>query len=175
MNRALRFLPLLVLLAFVGAVAWRLNSPADEKIPSRLIGQPIPAFALAPALPSRPGLSAAELATGRPRLINIFASWCVPCIAEAPLLLELKDRGVPIDAIAVRDRPQDVAAFLARHGDPFERIGSDPESRVQLSLGSSGVPETFIVDGRGVIRYQHLGPIEPGDLPTILREWEAAK
>ncbi len=175
MNRALRFLPLLILIAFVGAVAWRLSSPADEKIPSRLIGQPIPAFALAPALPSRPGLSSTDLATGRPRLVNVFASWCVPCIAETPLLLELKSRGVPIDAIAVRDKPQDIAAFLDRHGDPFERIGSDPESRVQLALGSSGVPETFIVDGRGIIRYQHLGPIEAGDVQTILREWEAAR
>ncbi len=78
-------------------------------------------------------------------------------------MLELKRQGVPIDAIAVRDRPEDVAAFLARHGDPFDRIGADPESRVQLALGSSGVPETFIVDGRGIIRYQHMGPIEPGD------------
>ena len=108
-------------------------------------------------------------------MVNVFASWCVPCITEAPLLLELKRQGVKIDAIAVRDRPQDVAAFLARHGDPFERIGSDPESQVQLALGSSGVPETFIVDGRGVVRYQHMGPIDPGDLPDILRQWEAAK
>ena len=175
MSRALRFLPLLILVAFVAAVAWRLGSPADEKVPSRLVGQPMPAFALEPATPGKPGLSSAELATGQARLINVFASWCVPCIAEAPLLLELKRRGVPIDAIAVRDRPEDVAAFLDRHGDPFERIGSDPESRVQLALGSSGVPETFIVDGRGIIRYQHLGPIEPGDMATIVREWEAAK
>ena len=99
----------------------------------------------------------------------------MPCIAEAPLLLELKRHGLVIDAVAVRDRPDDVADFLSRHGDPFDRIGSDPESRVQLALGSSGVPETFIVDGRGVIRYQHMGPIEAGDLTTILREWEAAR
>ena len=175
MSRLLRFLPLLVLAAFVVAVAWRLTKPADEEIRSQLVGQPVPAFALAPALPGRAGLRSSDLVSGQPRMINVFASWCVPCIAEAPLLLELKRRGVPIDAIAVRDRPEDVAAFLDRHGDPFERIGSDPESRVQLALGSSGVPETFIVDGRGIIRYQHLGPIEPGDMATIVREWEAAK
>ena len=108
-------------------------------------------------------------------MINVFASWCVPCIAEAPLLMELKRQGVTIDAVAVRDKPEDLAAFLARHGDPFLAIGSDPESRVQLALGSAGVPESFIVDGRGIIRYQHMGPIEPADVPTILREWEAAK
>ena len=175
MNRALRFLPLLILIAIVGALAWRLSSPPDEKIASKMVGQPVPAFKLAPATVGKPGLSSADLATGQPRLINVFASWCVPCIAEAPLLVELKRQGMPIDAIAVRDRPEDVADLLARHGDPFERIGADPESRVQLALGSSGVPETFVVDGRGIMRYQHMGLIEPGDVATIVREWEAAK
>ncbi len=99
----------------------------------------------------------------------------MPCVAEAPLLAELERQGVPIDAIAVRDRPEDVAAFLAKHGNPFERIGSDPESRVQLALGSSGVPETFVVDGKGIIRYQHMGPIEASDVALIRREWERAR
>jgi cytochrome c biogenesis protein CcmG, thiol:disulfide interchange protein DsbE len=175
MNRPLRFLPLLILIAIVATLAWRLSSPPDEKITSKMVGQPVPAFKLTPAIAGKPGLSSADLASGQPRLINIFASWCVPCIAEAPLLVELRRQGVPIDAIAVRDRPEDLAAFLARHGDPFERIGADPESQVQLALGSSGVPETFVVDGRGIIRYQHMGPIEPGDVATLVREWEAAK
>ena len=175
MNRWLRFLPLLVLIAFIGAVAWRLNRPAEEEIRSQMIGRPVPAFALAPAMPGKPGLASVELAKGQPRLVNVFASWCVPCIAEAPLLLDLERQGVAIDAVAVRDKPEDVAEFLARHGDPFERIGSDLDSKVQLAFGSSGVPESFIVDGRGVIRYQHMGPIEPGDLPAIKREWEAAR
>jgi cytochrome c biogenesis protein CcmG/thiol:disulfide interchange protein DsbE len=174
-SRLLRFLPLLVLAAFVVAVAWRLTKPAEEEIRSQLVGHPVPAFALAPALPGRAGLASTELASGQPRMINVFASWCVPCIAEAPLLLELKRQGVAIDAVAVRDRPEDVAVFLSRHGNPFDRIGTDPESRVQLALGSSGVPESFIVDGRGIIRYQHMGPIEPDDMPAIMREWEAAK
>ena len=175
MNRALRFLPLLVLIVFVGAVAWRLSSTADEKIASKMIGQPVPAIALAPAVPGKPGLSSTDLAKGQPRLVNVFASWCVPCVAEAPLLSELRRRGMPIDAIAVRDRAEDVSAFLDRHGDPFERIGADPQSQAQLALGSSGVPETFIVDGRGIIRYQHMGPIEPGDVPSLVAQWDAAK
>lgn len=175
MNRLTRFLPLLVLIAFVGAVAWRLSSPADEKIQSKMIGRIVPAFALAPAVPGKPGLSSKELASGSPRMVNVFASWCVPCIAEAPLLAELKARGVAIDAIAVRDRPADVAQFLAERGDPFVRIGADPESRAQLALGSSGVPETFIIDGKGIIRYQHMGPIEPGDVPALIEQWEAAR
>ena len=175
MSRFLRILPLLVLIAFVGAVAWRLGKPAEEEIRSQLVGQPVPAFSLAPAIAGKSGLASADLARGGPRMVNVFASWCVPCIAEAPLLMELRRRGVAIDAVAVRDKPEDVSAFLARHGDPFDGIGSDPESKVQLALGSSGVPESFIVDGSGIIRYQHMGPIEPDDLPVIMREWEAAR
>jgi len=175
MSRWLRFLPLLILIAFVGAVAWRLGKPAEQEIRSQMVGQPVPAFTLAPATPGKAGLTSADLAKGQRRMINVFASWCVPCIAEAPLLMELKRQGIVIDAIAVRDRPDDVAAFLAQHGDPFDRIGTDPESKVQLALGSSGVPESFIVDGRGTIRYQHMGPVEQDDLPTIMREWEAAR
>ena len=75
--------------------------------------------------------------------------------------MALKRRGVPIDGVAIRDRSEDVARFLAEWGDPFERIGADPASRVQFALGSSGVPETFVVDGKGVIRHQHIGDIRP--------------
>ncbi len=80
-----------------------------------------------------------------------------------------------IDAIAIRDRPEDVARFLAQHGDPYQRIGADIDSRVQLALGSSGVPESFVVDGRGIIRYQHVGPIEHQHMPMILAELEKAE
>jgi cytochrome c biogenesis protein CcmG/thiol:disulfide interchange protein DsbE len=107
--------------------------------------------------------------------VNIFASWCVPCISEVKVLQELKGRGVAIDGIAIRDRPQDIAGFLARNGDPYERIGSDPQSQLQIALGSSGVPESFVVDGKGIIRYQHIGPIEASDVPMILRKLEQAK
>ena len=175
MSRVIRFVPLLVLLLFVAIVAWRLITPDDTKIHSRMTGQAVPAFALEPATANIPGLSSKDLATGQPRLVNVFASWCVPCIAEAPLLMELKRRGIPIDAVAVRDKPADVADFLGRHGNPFERIGADPKSRMQIALGSSGVPETFIVDGRGVIRYQHIGDIRPEEVPKILAAWEAAR
>jgi len=175
MSRALRYLPLIILAVIIGALLWRLANPADTIIRSKLEGQAVPAFALPAAIPGKPALAAADLATGKPRLLNIFASWCVPCIAEAPVLVELKRRGVAIDAIAVRDRPEDVALFLARHGDPYERIGSDDTSRVQLALGSSGVPESFIVDGKGVIRLQHVGPIERSDLPRIMSELEKVR
>ena len=175
MKGSLRYLPLALLFAFVGFVAWRLAYPADSTIRSRLEGKPVPAFALPPALPGRAGLSSNDLATRQPRLVNIFASWCVPCIAEAPVLAELEARGVAIDGIAIRDRPEDVADFLRRHGDPYDRIGADMESAVQLALGSSGVPESFVVDGRGIIRHQHVGAIMPKDVPAILAELEKAR
>ncbi len=175
MSRALRFVPLAVLLAFVAFVAWRLVNPADTTIRSRLAGQPVPQFALPPALPGRATLTSADLATGKPRLVNIFASWCVPCIAEAPVLGELERRGVAIDGIAIRDKPEDVANFREQNGDPYQRIGADMQSSVQMALGSSGVPESFVVDGKGIIRYQHVGPIMPQDVPTLLSELERAR
>ena len=174
MSRWLRLAPIVVLGLVIAALVWRLAHPEDTTIRSRLTGNPVPEFALPAAVPGKPGLASTDF-KGGPRLLNVFASWCVPCVAEAPLLDELKRRGARIDAIAIRDRPEDVAAFLARHGDPFERIGSDDASRVQLALGSAGVPESFVVDGRGIIRYQHVGPIEPAHVPLILAELEKAR
>lgn len=175
MKRFWLWAPLAVFLVFVATVAVSLYAPSDRIIRSRMIGKPVPEFALAPSVPSHPGLSSAMLESGEPRLVNVFASWCVPCIAEAPQLMELKRRGIPIDAIAIRDRPQDVAAFLAKWGDPYQRIGADPETQVQIAMGSSGVPETFVVDGRGIIRYQHVGDVRPEHMAEIMAAFEAAK
>ena len=175
MTRAIRFAPLAILLLVIVALIWRLATPVDTNVPSKLEGKRLPAFALPAAIPSKPALSSAELATGKPRIVNIFASWCVPCVGEVKVLQQLKGRGIHIDGIAVRDRPEDIADFLARNGDPYERIGSDVQSRVQIALGSSGVPESFIVDGRGIIRYQHIGPIAATDVPMILARLEQVR
>jgi cytochrome c biogenesis protein CcmG/thiol:disulfide interchange protein DsbE len=175
MSRAIRFAPLIVLLAIIAALVWRLATPADTEVHSTLDGKPVPAFDLGEILPSKPGLSSRDLATGQPHLVNVFASWCVPCITEVKQLQALRREGVVVEGIAVRDRPEDLAVFLAEHGDPYERIGNDAQSRVQIALGSAGVPESFVVDGRGVIRYQHIGPIEADDVATIVRQLEAAR
>jgi cytochrome c biogenesis protein CcmG, thiol:disulfide interchange protein DsbE len=174
-RKLILWVPLAVFVAFVVTVALGLYAPSDRKIRSQMVGKAMPAFALPAALENRPGLSSDDLTDGQPRLVNVFASWCVPCIAEAPQLLMLAERGVPIDAIAIRDRPQDITNFLERWGDPYQRIGSDRDSRVQMALGSSGVPETFVIDGRGVIRHQHIGDIRPEHVPEIIAAYEAAK
>ena len=171
----LRFLPVVLVVVIVGALVWRLANPPQTEIPSAMVDKPVPEFAAEPVLSGKPAVASADLADGNVRLVNFFASWCVPCIAEAPVLAELERRGVPIVGIAIRDRPEDVARFLAEHGDPFERIGGDPESKLQLAFGSAGVPETFVVDGRGIIRMQHIGPIQTGDIPLIVAAVESAR
>lgn len=175
MRRWLIWAPLATFALLFGVVALGLVKPADRTVRSALVGKPAPRFALAPALLDKPGLASADLGGGQPRLVNLFASWCVPCIAEAPQLLALKRAGVAIDGIAVRDSAPALRAFLRRNGDPYARIGDDRASAVQLALGSSGVPESFVVDGRGVVTYQHVGYIQPNDVRTILAELDRAK
>lgn len=162
------WLPLALFAVFLWLVIYGLARPADRDIASAMVGKPVPQFDLPAAVPDRPGLSSAVYQGGKPRLINIFASWCIPCAVESPQLEALKQQGVAIDGIAIRDRPEDVAAFLARNGNPFDRIGADDVSKVQLAFGSSGVPETFVIDGKGVIRYQHIGVVDQRDMPTLL-------
>ncbi|WP_088182182.1 redoxin family protein [Sphingobium sp. Z007] len=170
MRRLLIWLPLALFLGFIGLFASGLFKPDDRVIHSRLVGQPLPAFSLPAAATDRPALSSVQLATGKPRLLNIFASWCVPCAAEAPQLEALRKAGVEIDAIAIRDARPDVDAFLKRYGNPYARIGLDARSGVQIALGSSGVPETFVIDGKGRIAYQHIGDIRADDVPMILQK-----
>lgn len=174
MRRWILWLPLGLFVIFIAVVAVGLYAPTNRTIPSQLIGKHVPPFVLEPALPGRSGLSDRSLSRGEARVVNIFASWCIPCRAEAPQLAALAERGVPIVGIAVRDRPQDLANFLATYGDPFRGIGADNDRRAQLALGSAGVPETFVIDGSGVIRHQHIGAIYPQDMSTILAAYEEA-
>lgn len=175
MKRAILWAPLILFVAFVAVFAAGLISPASKTIPSQLVGKPLPSFSLPPAIPGQPGLASAGFATGQPRLLNIFASWCVPCAAEAPQLRQLAEAGVPIEGIAIRDRPEDLAAFLQRWGNPFRAIGGDATSSVQIAMGSAGVPETFVIDGKGIIRHQHIGEIRPEDVPALMSAVAAAK
>ena len=170
----LLWLPLLAFAGFLALVAYGLRNPAPREVRSALIGKPVPEFNLPPALDGQPGLARADLADGKVKLVNIFASWCVPCAVEAPQLAALKAAGVNLVGVAIRDKPADLKIFLDRNGNPFSRIAADNVSAIQFQLGSSGVPESFVVDGRGVIRYQHIGEIRADQVPLILTEIERA-
>ena len=161
------WLPLGLFGMFVALVLVGLLWPASREVASALVGEPLPQFELRPAIAGRPGLATRDFTDSKPRLLNVFASWCVPCAIEAPRLQQLAGEGVEIGGIAIRDRREDIEAFLARHGNPYVRIGADDVSAVQLALGSSGVPETFVIDGKGVIRYQHIGDIRPEHMELL--------
>jgi cytochrome c biogenesis protein CcmG, thiol:disulfide interchange protein DsbE len=164
----LLWLPLALGLTLLGLLFYGLRKPEDHTIVSQMVGKPLPPFNAPPALPNQPGTATADYQQGKPRLINVFASWCVPCIVEIPVLKRLQAMGVQVDGIAVHDTPEALQKFLAKNGNPYTRIGRDDVSRLQMALGSSGVPETFVIDGKGVIVYQHIGVVAERDIPLIL-------
>jgi cytochrome c biogenesis protein CcmG, thiol:disulfide interchange protein DsbE len=166
MGRVTLWAPLAAFVLVLAVVAYALIRPADRTVRSALVGKPLPALVLPATVAGHAGVTTAP--TGRPRLINVFASWCVPCAAEARQLAALKAAGVAVEGVAIRDAPADTAAFLRRYGDPFAAIGDDRDGRFQLSIGSSGVPESFVIDTKGRIALQHVGPIMDDDVPTIL-------
>jgi cytochrome c biogenesis protein CcmG, thiol:disulfide interchange protein DsbE len=174
MKRVWLWVPLAAFLILFAVVATGLINPTNSENPSKMVGKPLPEFALPAAASSRPALSKADF-SGKPRLLNVFASWCGPCIAEAPVLMALTQQGAVIDAVALRDKRADVDKFLARNGNPYRAIGLDVDSSVQLAIGSSGVPETFVIDSKGIIRHQHIGAIGEQDMPEILAKLREAQ
>lgn len=130
-------------------------------VPSQLIGKQAPDFAL-PGMGVHQGFGAADLLAGqRPMLVNFFASWCVPCVIEAPELMALSREGLPIWGIAYKDTVTAAGAFLARNGDPYARIAEDKPGRVAIDWGVYGVPESYLLDATGIIRWRMAGPITP--------------
>jgi cytochrome c biogenesis protein CcmG/thiol:disulfide interchange protein DsbE len=167
-GQTIKWAPLVIFILLASFMMYGLAKPSSTSITSKMIGARMPDFSLPAATPGVPGVSSAELAQGKPHLVNIFASWCVPCAAEAPQLRQIADAGVPIVGIAIRDRPEAVAGFLQRYGNPFQKIGADNASQVQIAMGSSGVPESFVVDGKGNIVQQTIGPINPDDVAGVI-------
>jgi cytochrome c biogenesis protein CcmG/thiol:disulfide interchange protein DsbE len=159
----------LALFVLVGAFLAIGLTRDPSTLPSALVGKPAPEFKLPPIYGrDEHGLSRADLG-GRPMLVNVFASWCVPCRVEHPLISELAEQGVVVQAINYKDRPEDAKAWLAELGDHFEHVGADRDGRVAIDWGVYGVPETFVIDKDGRIAYRHVGPIQPNDLErTIL-------
>ena len=168
--RPIYLLPLLIFVAAALIFAWRLNAPEDPHvIPSALIGKPAPKFSL-PPLEGRgtQGLSSDDLAKGRVTLVNGWASWCTPCRAENAVLLGLKRRGITIYGLVYKDKPAPARAFLGELGDPFDLLGFDADGRVGIDWGLTGVPETYVVNGKGVIVAKHVGPLDEDAVNNVI-------
>jgi cytochrome c biogenesis protein CcmG/thiol:disulfide interchange protein DsbE len=166
MPRRLLFLLPIVLLVIVAGIAWFGLAPDRDpsEIPSALIGKPAPDFDLAALSPSAPRVSSKDFA-GQVTVVNFFASWCLPCRAEHPMLFQLgKDDHVAVYGIAYKDKPDDTAKYIGELGSPYQRIGLDQDGRVAIDYGVTGVPETFIIDRKGIIRYRLPQPIDPDRL-----------
>jgi cytochrome c biogenesis protein CcmG, thiol:disulfide interchange protein DsbE len=157
-RKLLFVLPAAAFAGLAGLFAMRLGHD-PSLVPSALIGRPAPEFSLPPVQGRVLGLSKADL-LGQVSLVNVFASWCVECRAEHPLLMRLaQEKTVPIDGLNYKDAPGDAARWLNTMGDPYARTGADRDGRVAIDWGVYGVPETFVVGADGVIAYKHVGGI----------------
>lgn len=169
MRRLVFLLPILIVAALVAAF-WRGLDPNRDPsaLPSALVGKPAPAFDLPGLAEGAPRLDLAAF-KGKLVAVNFFASWCLPCRAEHPFLKQLTaEFGVPVIGIAWKDKPEAARAFLAELGDPYEATGADENGRTGIDFGITGVPETFLVDGNGVVRYRLAGPVTPDELKNAL-------
>lgn len=153
-----RLAPLLGFAAIAAGLGFALtNDP--RKMPSMLIDRPAPKFALPPVEPGAPGLATGDI-SGKVALLNVFASWCGGCKVEHPTLVRLSKEGaIPLYAIDWKDKPGDGLKWLKDQGNPYLKVGDDPSGRLGIDMGVTGVPETFVVDKTGRIRYRHAGPI----------------
>lgn len=167
-----------IVFAALALLFWRGLSGNPSEIPSALIGKPVPAFTLPPIKDSGvASFDAAALSQGRVTVVNVWASWCVPCRTEHPLLTELSKRSdLKLYGINYKDDPENARRFLGSLGQPFAAIGADESGRVSVDWGVYGVPETYIVDGKGLIRHKWIGPLTPEALQTTFAaEIEKAK
>jgi cytochrome c biogenesis protein CcmG/thiol:disulfide interchange protein DsbE len=181
-RRATKILMLLPLLGFAAIAALflvRLSSGDASRLPSALIGRQIPHFDLPPpqGMPT-PGLADGDLRQGRVTLVNVFASWCVPCHAEHAVLMQIaaesKPRGIALVGLAYKDEPENTRRFLGQSGNPYARIGADAAGRVGIDFGVYGVPETYVVKPDGTIAYRFVGPLSEQSLRDVLMPQIAA-
>lgn len=167
--------PVIIFAALVGLFAFALQTGDPSKLPSALIGKAAPATQFPPLEGLHvdekpvPGFTSAELATGKPVIVNFWASWCVPCAEEQPLLVDLQKRtGVALYGVNYKDDPVAARRFLGRYGNPFAAVGTDSNGRGAIEWGVYGMPETFVLNGKGEIVFKHVGPISPTSIETKL-------
>jgi cytochrome c biogenesis protein CcmG/thiol:disulfide interchange protein DsbE len=161
-------LPLLLLVGLVAVFALSMNRD-PSLVRSVLIDKPAPQFAM-PAVPGLdvPGFDTASLA-GQVTVVNVFASWCIPCRDEHPLLLALRDTSdIRLYGINQADVPENAVAFLTELGNPYAAVGADRDRRVSIDWGVYGVPETFVVNAQGIITFKHVGPLTPQSMTEQL-------
>ena len=171
-NRLIYVTPALIFAMVAGYLFWGLDPERDPRaVPTVMIDRPVPAFDLPPiAGMTGPGLASADFQTGETTLVNFFASWCLPCRVEHRYLTELAKRdGVRLLGINYKNEADLARSWLKKLGNPYARIGADVTGRVAIDWGVYGLPETFIVDGRGQIRYRHVGPIDEDALNREIR------
>ena len=151
-------IPLAVFVVIVGFLYAGLGRDPRE-VPSPLVGKPAPAFVLPKLHEEGKTLGLADM-KGQVWLLNVWASWCTACQLEHPLLIELaREKVVPIVGLNYKDKPEEAKAWLAKLGDPYVASVADRDGRVGIDYGVYGVPETFVIDGDGVIRYKQIGPV----------------
>ena len=174
-RRWLTLLPLIAFLALAGLFLVRLYSGDPQRLPSPLIGKPVPTFVLPPLEGSGlAGFGDGDLRGGKVTLVNVFASWCGPCRDEHPVLIELSKNpdlaraGVRLVGLAYKDEPGNSMKFLKEMGNPYALIGVDRSGRVGIDWGVYGVPETFVVKGDGTIAYKFIGPLSAEALRAVL-------
>jgi cytochrome c biogenesis protein CcmG/thiol:disulfide interchange protein DsbE len=159
-------LPLIIFAALAGLFWYALHGGDPSLLPSAMIGKNVPDFTL-PALDGLtadgaavPGFASSDLAQGKPTIVNVFASWCLECQEEHPLLVALaKEPGIRLYGIDYKDDAAAARRFLGRYGNPYARVGADASGRVAIDFGVYGVPETYVVTGDGRIAYRHVGPL----------------
>lgn len=195
--RPRRFVVMLPFVVFAGLASlffMRLGAGDPSRVPSPLIGHPVPSFSL-PPLPGRTallgappapdgssavGLDAAALRAGHVTLVNVFASWCAECHDEHGILMalakspRLKELGIPIDGIVYKDKAEDARRYLGAKGDPYAAVGEDRTGRTAIDFGVYGVPETFVVKGDGTLAYKLIGPVTPDNIGTLEAEIDRA-
>jgi cytochrome c biogenesis protein CcmG, thiol:disulfide interchange protein DsbE len=173
-RRWLAYIPLAVFLALAWLLFQRLGAGDPASIPSVLIGQTAPPLNL-PGLDGGPRLTDADLRAGHVSVVNVFGSWCEPCHEEHPNLMtlaadpELKKKGVAIYGVAQRDSDENVRRFLGAKGDPYAKVGLDPDNRAGIDWGVYGVPETFIVRGDGKLTFKLVGPMSADTLESEIK------
>lgn len=175
MNAAAKFRfvpPLAIFAVLLGFLGYRLflvqQGFTPDLIPSVLINKPAPQFDLPPLFPNKPSFRTADL-KGKVTLVNFFASWCVPCKEEHPYLADLaKQASVHLVGVDYKDRPEDASLWLADLGNPYKVVAVDAEGGTGLNFGVYGVPETYLIDKQGVIRFKQTGPLTPAVIETRL-------